>query len=637
MHARATPNPLAPMLLNTMYDGPSIMLLAQHLDIHSLWVLSRTNQEFRARLMVMGESRKLWIDVAVRVAGYPGNGFEPDKLRALLGSVSQELEPFYTQLRALICPWTSVPEWLPLRILFRTVHPHPRYMLLDETATRLTFQVSDQRELNQASSPAVPSVEFARGVNLFEPRVQFSPEELHPAASVVNLRPRHFFVPDFSVGRNLSHRYYFVHGGVFAVIECHNHHRSVTVSDGFNGVYFFACSDGRLLRHMSLEGMTCIKTSFIQSRPTKLWLMMQQRVALFRLKMEPHHDVRPPNLASPTERMDPALWMAGIGDTQGATRYLLALFNRQNIRDVIDVRSNANRRSLLHYAAAEGQTWTCQALLEAGASLVLEDCSHMTPIALAVSKLHYDTAMLLIQRRGEMEVEEFSKVWWEVCHLNPSQLSQDEDNVLDQCRRIIPGLVRALLFTSIPTATNFILPVHLQRAMESMFILSSPEATTLVLRSGGQQFLEMCQKHKDIYNRIFGNIYPTHTHEMESFETVKTLFTEFGLDVNRNMSMGTRPQPPLVHAVMKGNLSLIRFMIEELGADLRVKRRPSGEDLRILIITRSVGTMNGLWRDEVHQMRVYIEDLFQRHGIVSPYWNPPVVTHVAIGVTPAAG
>ena len=630
------PNPLMPMLLNTLCDGPSIMLLLPYLGIRALWLLSCANQELRARLVVMTEARKLWTELAVRIAGFPGKGFEPEKLRALVASWPQEFVPFFDQMRALICPWTSMPDTLPLRMLFRTVEPHPRYMFLNEAGTRLIFQASDPREAGQASSLAERSPDYAKEVQLFEPKEVFAREELHPAMVMAQVIPPGFFIPDYSAGRNLVHRYHFVHGGVFAAIECHNHRRNVAATDGYNGVYFFSCADGRMLRHMALEDMANVKTSFMQSRPTKLWLMVQNRVLAFR--PDPFSVARrQPILASPTEQMDPALWMAANGDTAGAMRFLTCLFRRQNIRDVIDVRSAANRRSLLHYAASEGQTETCRALVDAGANITTEDCSYMTPIALAVSKLQHDAAILLIQRRGEMEVEEFSKVWWELCNLNHTILRLDEASVRDQSRRIIPGIVRALLFTAIPTRPSFILNVHLQRAMESMYILSSPDATTLVLQTGGQHFLEMCQKHKDIFNRIFCTTFPTPTHEKESFETVKDLFREFGLDVNRNISLGARPVPPLVHAVMRGDLELVRFMIEELGADIRVTRQPSGEDLRILAITRTMANVTPEWREESRRVREYISALFQQHGIISPYWNPPVVTPAEEPGSPAAG
>jgi hypothetical protein len=634
--ARAAPNPLMPMLINTLSDGPSIMLLVPYLGIRALWLLSCANQEMRARLVVMAEARKLWAELAVRIAGFPGKGFEPEKLRALVASWPQELVPFFDQMRALICPWTSMPDTLPLRILFRTVEPHPRYMVLNEAGTRLIYQSADPREPGQASSLAERSPDFAKELNLYEPKTVLPHEELHPAALMVQVIPPDFFIPDFSAGRNLVHRYHFVHGGVFAAIECHNHRRSVAATDGYNGVYFFSCADGRMLRHMALEDMTNVKTSFMQSRPTRLWIMVQNRVLAFR--PDPFTVARrQPILASPTEQMDPALWMAANGDTAGAMRFLTSLFRRQNIRDVIDVRSAANRRSLLHYAASEGQTETCRALVDAGANITTEDCSYMTPISLAVSKLHHDAAVLLIERRGEMEVDEFSKVWWELCNLNHTILRLDEASVRDQSRRIIPGILRALLFTAIPTRPSFILNVHLQRAMESMFILSSPDATTLVLQAGGHPFLEMCQKHKDIFNRIFCTSFPTPTHEKESFETVKALFTEFGLDVNRNISVGARPVLPLVHAVMRGDLDLVRFMIEELGADIRVTRQPSGEDLRILAIGRTMANVTPEWREESRRVREYIEALFQQHGIISPYWNPPVVAHAGEPGSPAAG
>ena len=101
-HARAAPNPLMPMLINTISDGPSIMLLVPYLGIRALWLLSCANPEMRARLVVMAEARKLWAELAVRIAGFPGKGFEPEKLRALVASWPQELVPFFDQMRALV-------------------------------------------------------------------------------------------------------------------------------------------------------------------------------------------------------------------------------------------------------------------------------------------------------------------------------------------------------------------------------------------------------------------------------------------------------------------------------------------------------------------------------------------------------
>jgi hypothetical protein len=432
------------------------------------------------------------------------------------------------------------------------------------------------------------------------------------------LAPAGFEVPDFSAMRNQIHRYFFVHGGVFAVMDFHDPYMGYTLADGCNGIFFFSRSDGRMLRHMAVEDMTSPESCFMQSRPTQLWLMAGGKVAWFHSRVDIRSSLGV-NLAARSEVMDPALWMAGRGDAAGAMQFLTSLFCRREIEDVINSCSNSHRRTLLHFAAAEGQLDACRAFLEVGASCTMEDNGFMTPIALAMRKLHYEVVILLLEQRGEMYVEEFSKIWWEFCRLSHVLLPRHEDAVRAQCREIIPGIMRMLLFTSMPMRPNFILNVHLQRALESPAILASADAVELVIRTGGEPFRDMCQKSMDIYKQIFRCLYPTHTHQVESFETVKMLFNELGFDVNRNLCKYERADYPLVHAVRSGDLALVRFMIEELGADILVRGKTSMEDIRTVAFNRVISA-NQQWRDESIRIRDYVTSVFEQQGLIGAYW-----------------
>ena len=108
------------------------------------------------------------------------------------------------------------------------------------------------------------------------------------------------------------------------------------------------------------------------------------------------------------------------------------------------------------------------------------------------------------------------------------------------------------------------------------------------------------------------------------------LFTEFGFDVNRNLCKYEKADCPLVHAVRRGDLALVRFMIEELGADIRVRSQQNKEDIRIIAIARAIGA-DPLWRDESIRVREYVINLFEREGLVSAYWNNNTMVRLTWG------
>jgi hypothetical protein len=89
--------------------------------------------------------------------------------------------------------------------------------------------------------------------------------------------------------------------------------------------------------------------------------------------------------------------------------------------------------------------------------------------------------------------------------------------------------------------------------------------------------------------------------------------------VNRNLCKYERSDYPLVHAVRRGDLALVRFMIEEMGADIRVRCKTSKEDIRIIAINRVISA-NQQWRDESIQIRDYLTNLFEREGLIGVYW-----------------
>ena len=610
-------SPLSSMLITQVGDGPSIQMLVPWIGVHDLYHLSRLNTNFYQQLMKEQESKRCWIDVAVSITSYPSKGFNPTAIKNDLEKASLQNDAgFFYKLRALLCPWTSLTMELPLSILFRTI-PQPTYMLLTDNDQRMVLQTDEPEDTAQSSFPAVfDSEAFAKSVVLMEERVQFPAEEMDHTAEVQRMTPRGHGMPDFR--RDLMHRYLVVHGGVFAVMEFHDI-SGVGAKEGMNGIYFFASRSGRMLCHLVLEGLDERDGCFLQSRPWNMWILGRRRVTHFYtppIDSDQYILTWKGNLSSAAERMDPALWMAAKGEVRKAIQFMQRCFGEDEgipvSSTVLNKAANFNQRTLLHYAAEAGNLQACRWLLDSKAKPGITDRIEMTPITLAIRKLHLDVAKLLIAERGEMQVGEFSKAWWTLCKQDVKSIPRDDDSIRRQTRQIVPGLLRELLFECMPSqvGVGFVVHDHFKRALQSSCILASKDSVALILRSGGVEFQGYCKTRLDLMHQIFCSVYRTKTHEEEAFETVKMLFTEFEYDVNRNICPRPSAEEPLVLAVKFGNLDLVRFMVEEMGANIRVRSRYTKEGLRAVCRDRAVIRMCG----ESISIRDYLDALFAREG-----------------------
>ena len=600
-------SPLSTMLITQAGDGPSIRMIVPWIGIHDIYQLSRVNGNFYKQLVKETDAKRLWIDIAVALTAYPGRGFNPrDIEKDLVEAVQKSDNCFFYKLRALLCPWTSLSMLFPLSVLFRTI-PQPTYMLLTDDGKRMVLQTDDPEDTVQSSFPAFfDNDTFARDVTLLEDRVPFPPHELDHVEEIQRMTPRGHGMPDFQ--RDVTHRYFFVHGGVFAVMEFH----SITASgsrEGRNGIYFFAGRTSRMLCHLVLEGLEHHDGCFIQSRPCNLWILGRQRVSHFYcppITQEEHVFNWGGNLASASERMDPALWMAARGDVRGAIQFMKKCFGEHAdipvSSTVLNKVANFSKRSMLHYAADAGDLQACRRLLHSRAQPGLRDMSEMTPITLAIRKMHLDVTRLLVAERGTMEDGEFSKAWWTLCRQEDNHSLQTDNNLVRQQTRVtVPALVRELLFESMPNqgvqrfSPNYLFqPVdHFRRALQSPGILASKDSVALILRTGGAEFQDYCKIRLDLLHQIFCSVYHTKAHEEEAFDTVKMLITEFGYNVNHNACNRASAEEPLILAVKFGNLDLVRFMIEEMGANIRVRSRYSREGLRAVAKDRAVVRMCG--------------------------------------------
>ena len=609
-------SPLSPMLMTAQGgDGPSIHMIVPWIGIHDLYNLSRLNTAFHKQLVEEQEAKLCWIDVAVSITSYPSRGFNPTAIRKDLEEASMKGRAvLFYKLRALVCPWTSLTMEMPLSVLFRTI-PQPTYMLMTDSDQRMVLQTDEPEDTAQSSFPVrFDSDTFAKRVVLMEERAPFPHHELDHTGEVMRMTP---LLHQMSVvWGNRQHRYFVVHGSVFGVLEFHEI-SDMGTQKGLNGIYFFASGSGRMLCHLVLDGLDERDGCFLQSRPCNMWILGRQRVTHFYIPdviSRQHVETWGGNLSTPSERMDPALWMAGKGDIREAIQFMKRCYGEHEdipvSATIINKAANFNKRTLLHYAAEAGNIQACRQLLDCRANPALMDRGEMSPITLAIKRLDLDVTRLLIAERGTMHVGEFSKAWWTLCRKHTEYTlvrAREGDAVRRQTRETVPGLLRELLFESMPDQAGVgYLSDHFRRALQSSIILASKDAVSLILRSGGTELQLHCKTHLDLLHQIFCSVYHTKTHEEEAFETVKMLFTDFQYDVNRNVCTRPSAEEPLVLAVRFGNLDLVRFMVEELGADIHVRSRYAREGLRTVCKDRAVVRMCG----ESISIRLYLERRF---------------------------
>lgn len=570
-------------------------------DMHMLSVLRKgLKWETYTAFTRSAHGLRQWIDIAVRITNDPARGFIPSVINEHLSSVAPSM--IFPNIRQLVCPWTSERESLPVTMLLHNIPKEGRMFVTAEPdqETRLVFQSRDLASKRQASCPARNRVGFKSDVVLDEPKIRIAPSELDYFEEIQHkfmaLNNRPFLMPDFTQRFSITHTAFPVHGGVFAVMEFFTG-GYVRHSEGENGVYYFDYT-GRFLRHDQLFRGLDAECCYMQSRPYNIWFLLNGTVEYSHgvgcCSRKDHHKT---TLASPKERMFPALWMAASGDSEGALRYLA-----RDLKGLcINTRSSLNERTLLHYAAVEGRHDAVKALISEKADARLRDFNGDTALTLACEKFHHETVQVLMEL-GDLEPRDISRAWEVFCQMGGANIMtpfRPTEAIHFQCRVQTPAITKSLLKGMASTPFDILV-----KGFKSSMVIASPEAMETIITMGGNQVINYFNRWGAV-RFLFGD-FQTHDHMLESLKTLRYVYGTLNMDVNRiHLSEN---ETPLVWAVRDGTVEAVQLLIEEFNANVFINPI-TGTDIMMEARLRCAGAPGS--RDlEGEKILYYLQERF---------------------------
>lgn len=623
------PNPLSTLLVPDKSNEVSLSLITPFLGIRDMNRLSRVQKGPEGNIYDTFTKSpygiRLWIDMAIRITADPARGFIPTVILEHLSAIPPNR--IFANLRQLVCPWTSTSERLPVTGMMFTIPREGRMFAIaeEDTETRLVFQARDPESTMQASCPARNRVGFSTDIMINEPKISIPPSELDYFEEIqtkfIEINGKPFLMPDFTQRLTIRHSAFPVHGGVFAVMEFfdggYTRH-----AEGDNGVYYFDYS-GRFLRHKKLFLGLDEQCCFMQSRPFNLWFLLNGAVEYtygigccdntcaarkrgytygfqccekgcsLATRTISHHKI---SLATSTDRIFPALWMAASGDATGALDFMTHDLERLSI----DTKSPLNERTLLHYAASEGKHETVSALLSKKASPHIRDFNGDTALMLACEHFQHETVQVLIEQ-GNLEPRDILRSWTVFCQMGEISLLHplpSTEVVHIQCRVKIPFITKALLGNMQNPSFETLI-----KGFKSSAIMASPDAVELILTTGGNQVRTYFHRWGAV-RFLFGE-FQTRDHMLESMATLRLVFGKLQMDVNRSYLVEN--ETPIVWAVRDGTVEAVRLLVEEFKADIRVNPI-TGTDIMMEAILRCVGPPNRS-DPEGEKIRDYLQTL----------------------------
>ena len=557
----------------------------RHLNLFSC-----TNKTFNSQLDKPGGLARLqWIDLAAKMTDCPEKEFFPEKISKSLSELKDRAD-FFDHVRALICPWTSRPVYLPARALINTL-PLQRYMFLSKDNSRLIFHAAYKSSF-QASCPSSLISDWGTHVRLsekhevIEEQVSLEKNDRSYEREIVQRLTRDFNIYDFTNSRieDASFSAFTIHGGVFAVLATFDKNERVS-AEGQRGIYFFAYNDCRMLSHKVMRVSDMRHQSFVQSRPGQLWILRDDRLVHYRATDLMDSNGLPGDgpavvLSTKTERMDDALFMAAQGDADGAMQFLA-----RDLEGVpINTRAWFNNKTLLHYAAVNGHAEAVAMLLDAGANHLSPDLNQITPLRLACRKLHHECVFLMVHGM-DVPTHEWENCWYQLCKFEQLRryISLDPGSVDHFCNVAVPEIVQILFENKKEVLDVNTLRDYCMRGLRSQMILASPKATKYLLELGGENVVTRF-KHGGGFRFVFG-CFGASVLESEALKTLRMAVDSFGLDIN--FRFGVTQETHLVWAVRNGSFDAVKLLVEELGADIHALTN-AGDGIHKLAIMRCV-------------------------------------------------
>jgi len=292
----------------------------------------------------------VWLDIATRITGYDARKHAKDM----------------NDVKLLICPWLSLPKirdlnpgWLPLL-----------------ATTSIAFEGEDRMLMSIRKDGEEEEVyEFPCYGDGRLVRVHNKTVPPHEAMELTGI-PEIFST---EIPHRRLHDWYPVHNGVYAHFELFR-------TSYASGIYFFTKKDNRMLRHMELPWQAFVITELSMcTRPKEMWVLIRDHIVAY----TPNNG--PAKLASPSERVDPALWHAYFKRPDEALKYL----EDSNIH--INQITYYSHHTTLHFAAMGGDVHTIRKLVEAKANIRVKSHYDDTALSLAAEYLQADAVRELLR------------------------------------------------------------------------------------------------------------------------------------------------------------------------------------------------------------------------------------------------
>ncbi len=555
--------------------------IGRHVDgIRPLAYFSTACKTFHQALNRTTTGHQLWLDQAIKATFTSkeenGDDFSAKALRAHFERVPPLM--MLHHVRLLVCPWLSEQEHMQDVDFNRG---------LRDVKQRLFFSKSDRGRLCYRHPGSETQTSFpARPCDDFESQIRYEdPLDDVPRRPLKALRRRakaKEIVPDFFHDRRTNYSLFPVHGGAYAVVEMDSN-MTGDIDDEFlfQGVYFFSCRNGLMLRHILLPDLSFNISADLLSRPTELWVLGCSGVQYF----GPRSSLRP-NFAS--EYIDPALWMAGRGDITGAVTFM------RTLGFPLDTRGLIASRTLLHYAALSGRKDAVSELLkQKGQDVNAEDAHGLTPLFYAAAELHADAVEELVtEGKADVFTVERGSCLQHVGYNKDERKDAVTDEQAElEVREIVPRIVRTLVGATLSAVVGSDEDMNEVRCgfLDRASLLSCPEAVRCVL---GSELLvrPMLADIVPGFREFRSPVFETH-----ALDTLVMLVTEKKLDINARSS---DEDAPILTMVQFAPSEAVVLAIDRLGADPTVRSKV-GKSLRDLADYRRRSQPN-----DTHAMRI---------------------------------
>ena len=537
-------------------------------DLKTVGKLCSVNKSLQRMLCRTTRGIQLWLNLGVE-ATCGVDGFQVEAVKKVFDQIRFSDE-FFRKIRLLVCPWHATD--IGLAKLTGLQHTDSVKFLMSDDESRVILRTRNF----QTSFPSRPCDGFENMITERDTTVFTANDDNNNNDQINALSScrfdgilqktvsNHDIVPNLSHDKGAKHCYFPVHQGVYAVLEKINNSTFGFEHIVDDGVYFMSRKTGRMLRHIKCGSLDPSRGSVLITRPTEMWIMTFDGVKYFGPSNNNFTSFSPNNnnnqhtrdMETFAEKMDPALWMIAKGDAKGAMEFM------QSIGAPLNTPSLISSRTLLHYAAMEGQSDAVSELIKAAGGTedvdTEDECSH-SALYMAVAELHSDVVRVLIEEgdadvlSGVSDAESVfsgigSFVRYRPYALEPSRIKNEINN-------LVPSIVKCMIQKNSEVVHSY------DGVFEDHCIMSCPEAVRMIFAAeGGSGCFNGCN-HSAF---CFGS-FRSRAQELSAIGSFYVMVREFGHDINHVDSCVE--ESALVILAKSGIAESVIMLIEHLGAD----------------------------------------------------------------------